>query len=298
MATTTSPIGRSTPRVDGPAKVTGTAKYTSDLHFPGVLYAVPVEATIASGRVVKLDPGAAQAIPGVRAVFYRGNIGRIFRSVKEAGFAGICEERRPPFEDDVVRYYGQYVALVVAETFEVAKAAADVVRVTYEADKPNVDTYLQPDDDPDVVAATFGPQHRLQSRRGDADAAYASAPIKLDQTYVTPAETHNPIELHATTAIWSGSTLTLYESSQGVCNFRGVLAQMFGLTTENVRVISKFVGSGFGGKLFPWTHSALAASGCTPARRAGQARAQPENDVPERWPSRPDPAAGTSWCCP
>ena len=267
MATTTSPIGRDTPRVDGPAKVTGTAKYTSDFHFPGMLYAVPVEATIANGRVVKLDTAAAQAMRGVRAVFHRENIGKIFRSVKQPGFAGICEERRPPFEDDVVRYYGQYVALAVAETFEAAKAGADAVRVTYEAQKPNVETPLTADDDPDVIAATFGPEHRLQSQRGDADAAFASAPIKLDQTYVTPAETHNPIELHATIAIWDGSILTLYESTQGVVNLRGVLAQMFGLPKENVRVISKFLGSGFGGKLFPWTHSALAAAA---ARQLGR----------------------------
>src|SRR5437867_4039931 len=267
MPPTVSPIGRETPRVDGPLKVTGKAQYTSDFHFPGMLYAVPVEATIANGRVVKLDTAAAQAMRGVRAVVHRENIGKIFRSVKEPGFAGICEERRPPFEDDVVRYYGQYVALAVAETFEAAKAGADAVRVTYEAQKPNVETRLTADDDPDVIAATFGPEHRLQSQRGDADAAFASAPIKLDQTYVTPAETHNPIELHATIAIWDGSILTLYESTQGVVNLRGVLAQMFGLPKENVRVISKFLGSGFGGKLFPWTHSALAAAA---ARQLGR----------------------------
>src|SRR5438132_13959781 len=100
---TTSPIGRGMPRVDGPLKVSGTAGYTSDFHFPGLLYAVPVEATIASGRVLKLDAAAAEKMPGVRAVFHRENIGKIFRSVQGAGFEGICEERRPPFEDDVVR---------------------------------------------------------------------------------------------------------------------------------------------------------------------------------------------------
>ena len=267
MATTTSPIGRSTPRVDGPAKVTGTAQYTSDFHFPGMLYAVPVEATIANGRVVKLDTATAETMRGVQAVFHRKNIGKIFRSVPEPGFGGICEERRPPFEDDIVRYYGQYVALAVADTFEAAKAAADAVRVTYGADKPNVATELTPDADPDVIVATFRPEQRLQSQRGDADAAFASAPIKLDQAYVTPAETHNPIELHATIAIWDGATLTLYESTQGVVNLRGVLAQMFGLPKENVRVISRFLGSGFGGKLFPWTHSALAAAA---ARQLGK----------------------------
>src|SRR3989475_9459005 len=272
MATTqelpaNSPIGRDTRRVDGPYKVSGLAQYTSDFRFPGLLYAVPVEATIANGKVVKLDTAAAEKMPGVRAIFHRENIGKIFRSTMGQGFEGICEERRPPFEDDVVRYYGQYIALAVADTFEAAKAAADAVRVTYAQDKPNVETHLKADDDPDVVITTFGVRHRVDSQRGDAEGAFATAPVKIDQTYVTPAETHNPIELHATTAIWDGSTLTLYESSQGVVNLRGVLAQMFGLPKENVRVITKFVGSGFGSKLWPWTQCPLAAAA---ARQVGK----------------------------
>jgi xanthine dehydrogenase YagR molybdenum-binding subunit len=259
-STQMSVIGKGQPRIDGPVKVTGLAMYTSDFHFPGMLYAVPVEATIANGRVKKLDTAAAEKMPGVRAIFHRANIGKIFRSVVGQGIDGICEERRPPFEDDIVRYYGQYVALAVADTFEAAKAAADSVRVTYAKEKPNVETDLKADDDPDMILTTFGPFHRLQSERGDPDAAFSSAPVKLDQTYVTPAETHNPIELQATIAIWDGSMLTLYEESQGVFNLRGVLAQMFGLPKENVRVITKFVGSGFGSKLWPWTHCPLAAA--------------------------------------
>src|SRR6266566_10064817 len=257
---TASPIGRKTRRVDGPFKVSGTAQYASDFHFPGMLYAVPVEATIANGRVVKLDTAAAEKMLGVRAIFHRANIGKIFRSVLGKGMEGICIERRPPFEDDVVRYYGQYVALAVADTFENAKAAADAVRVTYSKDKPNVENDLKADDDPEIVATSYGPEHRLKSERGDAEAAFAKAPVKLDQTYVTPAETHNPIELQGTTAMWDGSMLTIYEESQGVFNMQGVLAQMFGLPRENVRVITKFVGSGFGSKLWPWTHCALAVA--------------------------------------
>src|SRR6187399_2784672 len=135
-----SPIGRDTPRVDGPRKVTGLAQYTSDFHFPGMLYAVPVEATIANGKLLKLDTSAAEKMPNVRAVFHRANIGKIFRSTQAPGFDRVCEERRPPFEDDVIRYYGQYIALVVAETFETAKAAADAVHVTYASEPPNVGT--------------------------------------------------------------------------------------------------------------------------------------------------------------
>jgi xanthine dehydrogenase YagR molybdenum-binding subunit len=264
---TTSPIGKRTPRVDGPLKVTGQAKYTSDFHFHGLLYAVPVEATIANGRILKLDTAKAEKMPEVRAIFHRTNIGKISRAVLGDGFEGITDERRPPFEDDVIRYYGQYVALAVASTFETAKAAADAVRVEYAKDKPNVDTRLEADDEPETVSTTFATLKRLQSERGDADGAFQAAPVKLDETYVTPAETQNPLELHATTAIWDGTTLTLYESSQGVVNLQTVLAQMFGLPKENVRVITKFVGSGFGSKLFPWTHCPLAAAA---ARQLGK----------------------------
>jgi xanthine dehydrogenase YagR molybdenum-binding subunit len=256
----TSVIGKGQPRIDGPVKVSGLAQYTSDFHFPGMLYAVPVEATIAKGKLQKLDTAVAEKMPGVQAIFHRANIGKIFRSVKGEGMDRMCEERRPPFEDDVVRYYGQYVAVAVADTFENAKAAADAVRVTYARENHNVDTDLEADDDPAEFDTTFGPAKRLESERGDPDAAFASAPVKIDQTYVTPAETHNPIELQATVAIWNGSKLTIYEESQGVFNLRSVLAQMFGLAKEDVHVITKYVGSGFGSKLFPWPHCPLAAA--------------------------------------
>ena len=114
---------------------------------------------------------------------------------------------------------------------------------------PNVELHLVADDDPDEVMTTYRPQKRLESQRGDPDAAFASAPVKVDHTYVTPFETHNPLEPHSKTAIWGGEMLTLYESSQAVVSLRSVLAQMFGLPVENVRVITKFVGLCFGSKL-------------------------------------------------
>jgi Aerobic-type carbon monoxide dehydrogenase, large subunit CoxL/CutL homologs len=101
-----------------------------------MLYAVPVEATIANGKLVALDMAAAEKMPGVRAIFHRANIGKIFRSTPAPGFDRVCLERRPPFEDDVIRYYGQYIALAVADTFEAAKAAADAVRATYSKENP------------------------------------------------------------------------------------------------------------------------------------------------------------------
>src|SRR5262249_41161529 len=147
---------------------------------------------------------------------HRGNIGHIFRSTPAPAFDRICLERRPPFEDDAIRYWGQYIALAVADTFEAAKAAADAVRATYSQERPNVESHLEAGSDPDVVLTPYRPLARLQSHRGDADAAFDSAAVKLDETYVTPAETHNPLELHATVAIWDGERLTLYDSTQGV----------------------------------------------------------------------------------
>src|ERR1700752_648708 len=190
--TSPSPIGRNTLRIDGPRKVTGLAKYASDFQFPGMLYAVPVEATIASGKLLTLDSAAAEKMPGVRAVLNRRNFGAIFRSPADPDFERICLERRPPFEDDAIYYWGQYIALAVADTFESAKAAADAVRATYSQQNPNVESHLEAVNDPDVVMTAYGPMKRLQSHRGDAAVAFDNAAVKLDQTYVPPAETHNP----------------------------------------------------------------------------------------------------------
>ena len=162
--------------------------------------------------------------------------------------------------------------------------------------QPNVEPQLVADDEPDEVMTTFGPMKRIESERGDPDAAFASAPVKVDHTYVTPFETHNPMEPHSTTAVWEGSTLTLYESSQGVVNLRGVLAQMFGLPVENVRVITKFVGSGFGSKLWPWTLCPLAAAAARQVGRAGETGARSQNDVPRRRTSAAHAAARSPGC--
>ncbi|HMH13197.1 MAG TPA: xanthine dehydrogenase family protein molybdopterin-binding subunit [Edaphobacter sp.] len=256
--TTTVPprTNGSLPRVDGALKVSGTAIYTSDHVFPGMLYAVPVCATIASGAITSIDASRAEGMPGVKAVYHRGNIGKIYRTAPASGFSGIVDERRPPFEDDTVRYYGQYVAAVVALTFEQAVAAANAVKVTYKADKHNVSDHLESDEKP-----------KVDSQRGDPDAAFKTAAVTVDETYGTPTETHNPIELHASVAIWDGQSFTLYETSQAVVNHREVMAQMLGVPTENVRVISRFLGSGFGGKLWPWTHCAIAACAARDLKR-------------------------------
>src|ERR1700710_1079856 len=118
----------SQPRIDGPLKVTGSARYASDHNLPGMLYAVPVCSTVANGAITSLDVSRAQSMPGVKAVFHHGNLGPLFRSAPPQGFSGIIDERRPPFEDETIRYYGQYVAAVVALTYEQAIAAANAVK--------------------------------------------------------------------------------------------------------------------------------------------------------------------------
>ena len=295
VAAWTSPIGRRTPRVDGPQKVSGAAKYTSDFNFPGQLYAVPVEATIANGRITSIDASEAEKMPGVRAVLHRANIGTIYRSMLEPEFQGVTEERRPPFEDDVIRYYGQYVAVAVAETFETAKAAADAVRVTYASEKPNVDAELEMEDEPEVVETTFGPRKRMQEERGDAESAFNAAPVKLDQTYVTPTETHNPLELHATTA------------DVGRVDVDGVrldarsrqLPQRAG---ANVRLArgerprhQQIPGIGIRRQAVALdAYSACGRCGAK-ARQAGQAGRQPQDDVSNSRPPAAHATASATW---
>src|SRR5262249_34991347 len=202
QSTATSPIGRDTLRVDGARKVTGLAQYTSDFNFPGMLYAMPVEATIANGKLLTLDTSAAEKMPGVRSVFHRRNIGRIFRSTPAPGFDRVCLERRPPFEDDVIRYYGQYIALAVADTFEAARAAADAVRATYAKEKPNVERRLEAGNDPDVVFTGYGPMARLQSHRGEAAGAAAAARRHRRQTCARHPQDHQPPRSPPTPAPW------------------------------------------------------------------------------------------------
>ncbi len=251
QSTTNSPhgiIGRPVPRIDGPLKTTGTAQYAGDFHLPGMVFAVPVQATVGSGTIRSLDVTAAQAMPGVLEVLHHGNVERLYRAVPNDPNATVSETR-PPFEDNRIYYWGQYVALVVGETLEQATAAAAAVKAEYASETPMVSSELEPD---------AGSRHTV-STRGKVDEAFAAAAVKVDATYGTPVETHNPIELHATVASWDGDKVTFYESTQGVVNHRNAMAQLLGIPRENVTVITRFLGSGFGGKLFPWPHCTLAA---------------------------------------
>ncbi|MFZ0272730.1 MAG: xanthine dehydrogenase family protein molybdopterin-binding subunit [Acidobacteriaceae bacterium] len=246
----TSIIGAPITRIDGSLKVTGAAKYAVDHSFDNIAFGVPVASTVGNARIANIDTSIAQRMPGVLAIIHHGNTDPLFRPAGQLEQSSRAGEVRPPFEDDKVYYYGQYVAVVVANTFEQAQDAASHVKVDYET-QPNV---VEIGDAPPPQ----GPA-RIHYTRGTADTAFDSAPVKIDETYVLSVETHNPMELHATTAKWEGDKVILYESSQGVVNHQHVLSEMLGIPVDQVQVLSPFCGSGFGGKLFPWPHSLLAA---------------------------------------
>lgn len=242
-------VGNPLTRIDGPLKTTGVADYASDHHFPGLLYAVPVSATIAKGTLTKLDTSAAERMPGVHKVYHRANVPKVYRPTPGQGFEYQSDEPRPPFEDDEIRYHGQYVALVVADTFEQAMAGARAVKTSYKADKANVE--------PQMKVET---KEKTQHERGDAAKAFGAATIKTDHVYSTPTETHSAIELHGCVAVPEGDAFTLYETSQAIFTHRNVMAQQLGVGREKVKVITRYLGSGFGGKLWPWPFSPLAAA--------------------------------------
>lgn len=242
-------IGARVPRIDGALKTTGSARYAVDHHFPHLAHGVPVQSSIGKGRIRSLDASAAEKMPGVILVLHHGNMAGAYRFFPHQE-DGTISESRPPFEDDKIYYWGQFVAVVLAETLEQAKAAAQAVKVEYDAETPDVRNDL---------GAGFTGKRESSWRRGDPDKALTEAAVTLDETYVTPIETHNPMEMHGTVAVWDGENVTLYESTQGVVNHRTVMSEVLGVPRENVRVISRFIGSGFGGKLFPWPQSTLAA---------------------------------------
>ena len=244
-------IGAPLDRVDGRLKVTGAATYSAEFPIPGLVYAVMVTSSIGSGRVARIDTSRARNQPGVIAVLTHENAPRV-----KAGKGAASPQDRvlPILQDDLVRYDRQPVALVVADTFERATDAADSIEVFYEALQPVTQfdrgekyTPKELNDKPPVYA------------RGDADAALREATVSVDYTYVTPVEHHNPMEPHATIAQWEGDNLTLHDATQGVFGTRKRAAEIFDIPESNVRVISSFIGGGFGCKGSMWPHSALAA---------------------------------------
>jgi xanthine dehydrogenase YagR molybdenum-binding subunit len=255
-------VGTAIDRVDGRKKVTGGATYAAEVEVANVAHAVIVGSTVGRGRITAIDTRAAADAPGVLAVITHQNAPHL---------PGVAQKQNPNdravqgLQDDVVLYHDQPIAVVVADTLERAQHAATLVTAEYDAAAAVGDV------DADLAAAFVAQTGGglAQTSRGDVAAGLAAATTRIDATYTTPVETHNPMEPHATIAVWHGADhLTLYDSTQAIFNVRRRLSAMLGLAPENVRVINHFVGGGFGCKGAPWSHVLLAAIA---ARASGRA---------------------------
>jgi xanthine dehydrogenase YagR molybdenum-binding subunit len=247
-------IGAPLDRIDGRLKVTGAATYAYEHRLEDVAYLAPVQSTIAAGRVASIDATAALALPGVLAVLTHENAPRLEPLVPQPPTFQDVESE--VLQSDAVTYRGQLVAAVVAETLETAREAAGLVSVRYE-ERPH-DVELRADRDDLETPPRINAGHPTDTGAGDVEAALAAAAVTLDQTYTTPAVHNNPMEPHATIAVWSDEGVTLYDSNQGPHLVRANVARVFGLPPERVRVISPYVGGGFGSKVLAHPHHALA----------------------------------------
>jgi xanthine dehydrogenase YagR molybdenum-binding subunit len=254
-ATQSAPQAAPATRVDGPDKVTGRARYAFEQPVNGAAYVWPVQSTIAKGIIRNVDVSAALALPGVLTALTPDNAPRLSADDPELAL----------FQSRAVAYRGQLVAAVVATSLEIARAGADLVRIDYS--ESGHDVTLTPDHPglykPDHVNPNFATDTAL----GDLDAALAAAPVRIDQTYRTPGEHNNPMEPHATIASWDGDRLTLFDSNQGPSVAATVIAGVFGLHPDQVRVVTQYVGGGFGAKGTPRPNAVLAAMA---ARAVGQ----------------------------
>jgi xanthine dehydrogenase YagR molybdenum-binding subunit len=246
-------IGQPIDRVDGRAKVTGAAPYAADAPIDAPLHAVIVQATISRGRMTSIDERATRAVPGVVEVVTYRNAPRV-PSIPFA-FTMPVQEELAPLQTDEVHYDGQHVAAVVGTTFEAAREGAALLRIEYE--RTAAEVTVERAHQVDRPEQWFGDD--AQPRRGEPENAYGASDVRVDATYVTPAENHNPLEPSVTVAEWRDGDLIVHDSTQWVRGTRAALAKHFALDEERVRVIAPFLGGGFGCKGFFWPHAVIAA---------------------------------------
>src|SRR5258708_21639088 len=248
-------VGQPISRSDGRLKVAGGAWYTADISLGGVVHAAIVYSTIANGQTVSIDTQAAEKAPGVVIVLTHKNMPRM----NPVAWSHLHPQGQTylPLKDDRITYAGQQVALVVAATPDQAAYAGTLITVANEALLPAVF------DQRTAKEAAVEPLRRmwpLSSSVGDADAAIADAAIKIEQTYTMPDRHHNPMEPHATLAVWDGpGTLTLYDSTQMGVGTRKLPSLVLGVPEEKINVVCEYLGGGFGGKSWSWPHTLLAA---------------------------------------
>jgi len=252
-------IGAPITRRDATAKATGAARYAADYGHAGTAYAALTLSTVARGRITRVDSAAAEAVPGVQMVLTHRDMNQGLGAETFIMKGGHMQSSFMPLTSDEVHYSGQIVGLVVADTTEAAEQAARALNIEYAAQHASAAM-----DDPDRTVQT---EPKPEITVGDADAAMAQAPVKVDHEYTTPAQHHNPMELYATTASWNDGKLTIESPSQWVIGQRAALATIFGLSPEDVHVISPYIGGAFGCKATLLPHTVLVA---TAARRLGR----------------------------
>lgn len=253
-------IGRPLSRVDGHAKVTGAAHYPSDTSLPGMVYAAFTLSTIARGRITRIETSEAAALPGVLAVYTHENGPRLKKNLApqiDSARWSIGADFRP-LQDDRIRFAGQPVAMVLAETPEQAADAANRITVIYAAEAAETDLGAALDD-------TFRPTPKLGKAdydRGDVAGALADAAVRIERHYATPPQTNNPLGLFATVAAWQEKHVTLYDSNQATRNVATAAELVLGLSAGRggADVITPFVGGAFGAGLRAWPHTWLAAA--------------------------------------
>ncbi|WP_426231697.1 xanthine dehydrogenase family protein molybdopterin-binding subunit [Pararhizobium sp. DWP3-4] len=253
-------IGETVSRVDGRLKVTGKATYSAEFNQPNQTYAVVVSSSAGIGRITSMQTSEVEEMPGVLAVITHLNAAELPYAEHRSGIDPAVGERLHVLQDGRVRFFGQPVAVVVAETLEQAERGANALRITYDALRPQVPSHTKTGE-LIIPDATRKPGSRVQadSERGYADAVFDAANIKLDVDYVMARENHNPMEPHATVASWDGDKVTLWSKSQFIVNEQAEIAAIFGIPAENVTVICPFIGGAFGSSLRTWPHVTLAA---------------------------------------
>jgi len=248
-------VGRAIDRVDGPAKVTGTAQYAAEIPVANVTHALIVTSAVARGKLIELDTARAEQVPGVLGVLTPASAPKLPGAKTKSD---PNDRLLQLLQDDEIHYADQPIALVVASTLESAQEAAHLVVARYAASPPSVALSTTATDA--YTPKKAGPVGPAESKRGDFEAGSKAAAVRIDQTYTTPVQNHNPMEPHALTVVWQGDDhLTLYDTSQGIFGVKKKIAALFGIPPENVRVISRYVGGGFGCKGSPWSHVGLAA---------------------------------------
>ena len=247
-------VGGAMNRIDGRAKVTGTAAYAADFDLPRIACATMVQSTVAKGRIVSIRSERAAQAPGVLLVMTHENAPKLPAEGQKSQPPG--DRALSLLQDDQVRYNGEPVAVVVAETFEQARYAASLLDFMLEPAAATLDFEAARASAYQPAALTHAPPDLSW---GDAASALGDAAARHAATYTTPMENHNPMEPHATLAAWNGDELTVHDSTQGVVGTRKALAKKLGIPVEKVRVISPYVGGGFGCKGSAWSHVVLAA---------------------------------------